>query len=150
MRWFMIAALLALSHTAAADLVATDIDLEVNALKLFKFGGGATITASFASGGASALGTSALGKLAAKAIGSAAAANDTATVDFVDTVSFVGSGNIEVSQNLSGTLTVTPGNPSFQAFVLAGLSLSGTGILGISTNYEKRLFGDGQSLAVRG
>ena len=135
MRCLMTVAFLALSYNAAADVI-TNISLNVAGVPLFKSDPtGGLITATLASLGESAQGTAAVGTLKATASSSNANANNLkALVQFVDTLSFGGNGNIDLFQVPSGTLIV---NGSGQASVISTIDVTGAGIPGFSTRFQK-------------
>jgi hypothetical protein len=135
MRLLMTVALLALGRTAVASTFETDINLSVAGLSTFKTDpAGGTISASSSFGVESAQGLASMGALGAKATALSGAINDTALVEFLDNLSFIGSGSIGVSQILSGSLIPTgPGT----AFVIGKVDVTGPGFLGLSTTYQK-------------
>jgi hypothetical protein len=131
----MTAVFLVLSHTAAASVIETDINLSVAGLPLFKTDpAGGTISASSIVGGESAQGIASIGALGAKANAVSGAIDDTTLVEFLDGISFIGSGSIGVSQNLFGSLIV---NGLGQASVIGMVDVTRPGFPLLSTTYQK-------------
>jgi hypothetical protein len=131
-RWLITSTLLVGSHTGTAGTIATDINLQINGLTLSKSDPGGAISGSLSSGGRNGFGFASIGTLGSK-VNDIVAGNDSAQVDFVDTISFIGSGTIDLSENLTGVLQPTG---SGTAKVVAAMTLSGTGV-NQATSYQK-------------
>jgi hypothetical protein len=135
MKWFTIGVVLTLSHTAAAAMIETEIHLNADGFQFNNFDFSGNLINGAVSGiGESAQGSASLGALGASSTATNAG-DDSAHVDFIDTLTFIGAGSISVFQNLSGVLEPNGMGTMGSGQVAAVMSLTGNGFLGISSTH---------------